>query len=160
MVENLKSLSMSGVGKTASRTSECSVDLVTKSKMVTRHIHSCHDESTRGDDGKHCFIEPPLEEWVAAHQTTKLCNTTPYFFVFYKIHTVTLYDYILISAMPNHIIGAVGGVVITYHSKENLTPCSALWHSAILVKQEFATYHTTPYSMPYYILLYNTVLCT
>ena len=36
------------------------------------HIHFCHDESTRGGVGKHCFIEL-LDEWIP-HKT--FCGST------------------------------------------------------------------------------------
>ena len=92
-------------------------DLVTKStslNMVTKsthpqnghHIHSWHDKSTWGEDGKHCFIEPPLEELGSSTPTCATPfdkTTTPYFSIRpYKVQAI------LYTARPNRIIGAFG----------------------------------------------------
>ena len=66
------------LGKTASRTT---VDLVTESTSVrfqNGHQHSCHDKSTWGDDGKHCFIEPLLWRSEFTHRVLlPLCGGRP-----------------------------------------------------------------------------------
>ena len=68
------------LGKTASRTT---VDLVTESTSVrfqNGHQHSCHDKSTWGDDGKHCFIEPLLWRSEFTHRVLlPLCDQTSLF---------------------------------------------------------------------------------
>ena len=85
------------LGKTASRTT---ADLVTESTSVrfqNGHQHSCHDKSTWGDDGKHCFIEPLLWRSEFTHRVLlPLCGGRPnqpvqhYTFPSYTVHNRTV----------------------------------------------------------------------